>query len=207
MKKEYRKVIGLTILVAAIICAIAYAGQHSENDTLPSAAMAVVERMYPHREIAKTEAEEVTLVVYEVDFADGGSIMVSADGIIVSVETIESMQSIPSSVAKTINAESVGANVNAIEKEIIFSAAKFVKLTGIKTIYEAKMNKDGSEIEVRIDPAGAVIDTEVKSNDDDDDDADDEDDDEDDDDNEDDDDDDDADDEDDDEDEDDDDED
>ena len=102
MNKEYRKVISLVVLIAVIICTVAYAGHCSKKDTLPSAAMAAVEKMYPNREMTKIEAEEATLVLYEVDFADGGSMVISAEGMVVSVETKESMQSIPSAVAKSL---------------------------------------------------------------------------------------------------------
>ena len=48
MNKKDCKVIGVIVFAVVIICSIAYAGQHSKDDTLPSAAMTTVERMYPN---------------------------------------------------------------------------------------------------------------------------------------------------------------
>ena len=167
MKKEYCKAIGLIILVAVIICTIAYAGECSKKETLPSAALAVVQEMYPHREMAKIEAEEEALELYEVDFADGGSMVISAEGMVVSIETVEGMQSIPLAVAGSISQSVQGANIQEVEKEVIYAVIKLVKLETPKTIYEAKMNKDGQEVKIKVSSDGTLLSREVEDDDDD----------------------------------------
>jgi len=170
MKKEYCKGIGIVIIVAVIICAVTYAGHCSKNKTLPPAALAVVEEMYPDREMAEIETEEATLKLYEVVFADGGSMVVSAEGVVVSVETVQNTQSIPSVVAASISQSAQGANIEKVEKEVIYAVVKPVELEKPKTIYEAKIDKDGSEIEIKINPDGTIINIGMEDDDDDDDD-------------------------------------
>ncbi|MBN1457786.1 MAG: PepSY-like domain-containing protein, partial [Sedimentisphaerales bacterium] len=165
MKKEYCKVISLIILVAVLICTIVYAEECSKKDALPSAAQAVVEKMYPNRELAKIEAEEESLKLYEVDFADGGSMVISAEGTVVSIETKESLQSIPSAVAESISQAVKGADIKKIEKEVIYAEIKLAELGTQKTVYEAKMNKDGREIEVKVDASGVILGIEKKDED------------------------------------------
>ena len=165
MKKEYCKVTGLIIFVAVLLCTVVYAEECSKKDTLPSAAQAVVEKMYPNREMAKIEAEEESLKLYEVDFADGGSMMISAEGTVVSIETKESLQSIPSVVAESIKQAAKGADIKKIEKEVVYAEIKLAELETQETIYEAKINKDGGEIEIKVDASGVILGIEKEDDD------------------------------------------
>jgi hypothetical protein len=146
-------VIGCITAVVAVACAVTYA-EKSEKCSLPAAVESAVKAMFPEAAIEKFKKEEAEIKTYEVELKDA-SMNVDADGTVVSVETVEKVDALPAAVADTIKAQN--AKVVKVEKEVKHAEFKLVKLDTPVTAYEAKITKDGKEMELKIAADGKIL--------------------------------------------------
>ena len=146
------------IAMAAILISAAYA-EKDKACSIPAAVESAAKALFPNRAIEKIKAEEVELKAYEVEMKDA-SVNIGADGTIISFETVEDMNSLPAPVAAAVKAQ--GGKINMVEKEVIQAELKLVKLENPRTAYEAKITKDGKEIEVVIAADGKVLEQKVE---------------------------------------------
>jgi len=151
-------VIGLCIAVAAMLCAVAYGEKGEKKCSLPAAVQAAVKALFPNAVIEKSEKEEEEVVMYEAKIKDGGKesdVVLAADGTVMEVESAEDINAVPAAVAQTIKAQD--GKVNKVEKIVEHAQLKVVKLDTPITTYEAKITKDGKEIEIKIAADGTIL--------------------------------------------------
>jgi uncharacterized protein YuzE len=141
-------------LTAAIVCAVTYAEKDEEKGTLPAAVASAVKAAFPNSAIEKFRKEEQEIKVYEVELKDA-AMNIGEDGTVATIETVESESALPAAVAATIKAQN--AKVIKVEKEVKKAELKLVKLDTPITTYEAKINKDGKEIEIQIRGDGKIM--------------------------------------------------
>jgi hypothetical protein len=152
-----------------VVAAMVYAEKGKMKETLPAAVESAVKAMFPSAAIEKSKMEEMEIKTYEVELK-GASMNVAADGMVASVETVEEVNALPAAVAQTIKAQ--GVKVAKVEKEVQYAELKLVKLDVPMTTYEAKISKDGKEMEIKIAADGKILKQEVEKKDKDDDDKD-----------------------------------
>lgn len=166
MKSKYLKMTGIVLLVAAV-CTIVYA-ERQETLKLPDAVVEAVDQIAPDAVIEEAEFEEVELDIYEVELAGGIEVMVAPDGVVVAVETADTLENLPQAVADAIKALAGDASVEEIEKKVTYAEVQIVELETPVTTYEAEFVKDGREIEVELSADGKVLSLEEEGDDDDD---------------------------------------
>lgn len=132
---------------------------------LPAAVVEAIKANVPDAEIDKVEvAEEDGITLYDIEFkADRGEIEVTADGTIIDVVTIITMEELPEAAAKAIQDAIEGATIKRIEKSEIRSEIKkeegigtVVKLDTPRYVYEAELEKDGQTGEIEVDADGNI---------------------------------------------------
>jgi hypothetical protein len=119
---------------------------------LPAAVMDAINTNVPGAEIDKVEvAEEAGITLYDIEFkADRGEIEVTAEGTVIDVVTIITMEELPEAAAQAIQKATEGVTIRRLEKSEIFSEIDTECETGIvikldthRFVYEAELEKDG----------------------------------------------------------------
>lgn len=132
---------------------------------LPAAVVEAIEANVPGAEIDFVEvAEEAGITLYDIEFeADRGEIEVAADGTVIDVVTIITMEELPEAAAKAIQDAVEGAKILRLEKSEIRSEIKkegdtgvLVKLDTPRYVYEAEIEKDGQTGEIEVDAEGNI---------------------------------------------------
>ena len=132
---------------------------------LPAAVVEAIKANVPDAEIDFVEVtEEDGITLYDIEFkADRGEIEVTADGTIIDVVTIITMEELPEAAAKAIQDAIEGATIKRLEKSEIRSEIKkeegigtVVKLDTTRYVYEAELEKDGQTGEIAVDADGNI---------------------------------------------------
>jgi uncharacterized membrane protein YkoI len=150
-------VIGLCITVAAMLCAVAFA-EKGEKCSLPAAVQAAIKALLPNGVVGESSKEEEEMEMYEVKVKDAGKesdVKLAEDGTVVEVESIETIDTLPAEVAKTFKAQD--AKIEKVEKAVEYAQLKVVKLDTPITTYEAKITKDGKEVEIKVAADGTIL--------------------------------------------------
>lgn len=158
MSKKSWNVLVCFIIVAAVICTISYAEKCEKKCSLPEAVAAALKALMPDAIIESSDKEEETVYMYEAKLKEGQKeydIKLAEDGTLVEVESIETLDSVPAAVAETIKSQN--AEIKKIEKAIEHAQIKVVKLENPVTIYEAKIVKDGKEVEIKMNADGKIM--------------------------------------------------
>jgi len=156
-------VTGCCVAVVAMLCAVAYAEKGEKKCSLPAAVQAAVKALFPTATIEKSEMEKESVKMYEVNVKDGNkesNVKLAEDGIVVEVETVEDINALPAAVAQTLKAQN--AKLSKVEKAVEHAQLKLVKLDMPVTTYEAKIVKNGKEIEIKVAADGTIIKQETK---------------------------------------------
>lgn len=161
MKWRQLKPVIFMALTCVMMCAVVYAHKHKgKKSWLPDAVKAAIQASYPGAEIEEVEKEYEGVKLYEVELEQNEKEMkvtFAKDGAIVEVETKVSMESLPEAVSKAITEAAAGAKIKKVEKEVIYAVVKLVKLDTPKTVYEAKLIKDGKKHEIEVAADGKVL--------------------------------------------------
>jgi len=137
--------------------------EEGEEVELPAAVLEAIKANVPDAEIDKTEvAVEDGITLYDIEFkADRGEIEVAADGTVIDVVTIITMEDLPEAAAAAIKKAAEGSTTLRLEKSEIHSEIKkegdtavIVKLDTHQFVYEAELEKDGQTGEVTVDAEG-----------------------------------------------------
>ena len=132
---------------------------------LPAAVAEAIEANVPDAEIDFVEvAEENGITLYDIEFKDDrGEIEVAADGTVIDVVTVITMEELPEAAAKAIQDAIEGAKILRLEKSEIRSEIKvegetgtLVKLDPPRYVYEAELEKDGQTGEIEVDAEGNI---------------------------------------------------
>ena len=132
---------------------------------LPAAVVEAIKANVPDAEIDFVEVtEEDGITLYDIEFkADRGEIEVTADGTVIDVVTIITMEELPEAAAKAIQDAIEGATIKRLEKSEIRSEIKkeegigtVVKLDTPRYVYEAELEKDGQTGEIEVDADGNI---------------------------------------------------
>ena len=131
---------------------------------LPPAAAEAVAKAFPNMKIEKVKAEEENgVMLFEVELEAGETeveVEVSADGVIVSVETEIALKDVPEAAAAVIQKAAEGGKVEEVKKEEIRAEAKDGKITQLgaaKVVYEAEIEKGNQEGKIAVDASGAIV--------------------------------------------------
>jgi len=174
---------GLLVLIAALVCSIAFAEKNCDTAmSLPAQLKDVLTKNYPDAFIKEVKKEEEEIKVYEVELVlkDGQEIEVTLapDGTVMEVENEMSVVNLPFDVSAIIPE---GAEVKGVESEVTYAVMAPVALAQPKTTYELEVIINGKEVEFEVAADGTVLSKKADDDDDDDDNDDDDDDDDDDD--------------------------
>ncbi len=140
--------------------------EEGEEVELPEAVEAVVDEYVPGADIDFVEvAEEEGITLYDIEFKDErGEIEVTADGTIIDIVTIITMEELPEAAAAAIKKAAEGATILRLEKSEIHSEIKkegeqgvVVKLDTHRFEYEAELEKDGQTGEITVDAEGNAV--------------------------------------------------
>jgi uncharacterized membrane protein YkoI len=132
---------------------------------LPAAVADAIEANVPDAEIDFVEVtEENGITLYDIEFKDNrGEIEVAADGTVIDVVTVITMEELPEAAAKAIQDAIEGAKILRLEKSEIRSEIKvegetgtLVKLDTPRYVYEAELEKDGKTGEIEVDAEGNI---------------------------------------------------
>jgi len=161
MKWKHLKLVAVTILLAAMLCAVVYANKHKEEKAcLPDAVKATINASYAGAKVEDAEMEHEGIKVYEVELEQNGQeleLTIAPDGTIIEVETEVAMESLPEAVAKAITASAGGAKIKEVKKEVTYAVVKLVKLDKTETSYEAELIKDDKKGEVKVAADGTIL--------------------------------------------------
>ena len=132
---------------------------------IPASVAEAIEANIPNAEINFVEvAEEAEITLYDIEFkADRGEIEVAADGTVIDVVTVITMEELPEAAAKAIQDAIGDATILRLEKSEIRSEIKqegemgtLVKLDTPRYVYEAELEKDGQTGEIEVDAEGNI---------------------------------------------------
>lgn len=132
---------------------------------LPEAVAEAIKANVPDAEIDFVEvAEEDGITLYDIEFkADRGEIEVAADGTVIDVVTVITMEELPEAAAKAIKDAIEDATILRLEKSEIRSEIKkegemgtLIKLDTPRYVYEAELEKDGQKGEIEVDAEGNI---------------------------------------------------
>jgi len=153
----------LASLSLALPASAARAGDPDRSDRkrsqLPPAVLKAVDENRPGARIEKLEIEkEAGFTLYDIEFeGNDGEIEVAADGSVMDVTSIVTLDEVPAPAASVIEEASRGRGIKRVEKsEVrhrIDTSAGAPRLTPLGTpeyIYEAELKK-GGEVEVAAD--------------------------------------------------------
>jgi hypothetical protein len=137
--------------------------EEEEAVKLPPAVAQVVKEKFPEAQIAEVETEEKAgLTLYYIEFKDNkGEIELTAEGEIIEIATIITLEELPEGAAKAIQKAAEGATIKQIEKEEILAeineAGELTKLESPKYVYEAELVKDNQTGEIAVTAEGQVV--------------------------------------------------
>lgn len=161
MKRRNLKWVYVAMLIGVTACVVTYAGKCKQNkSSLPLAAKAALDALYPNAEIEETEVEKEGLKVYEVELEQNDrevEVTLAPDGTLVEVETETTIQCLPEPVAKAIEKAAEGATVKEVSKEVTHAVVKLVKLDQPQTSYEAKLSRQGTKCEIEVAADGTIL--------------------------------------------------
>lgn len=173
MKDKKRILLGLAVIMAfglAVLtgCTRQEGEEQGEKEEmeLPAAVEEVVKANFPDAQIDFIEvSEEAGITLYDIEFkADKGEIELTADGTVLDVVTIITMEDLPQAAADAIQKASEGATIKRLEKSEVRAEikkegaeGKIVKLGSPRYVYEAELVKDGQAGEIEVDAEGKVI--------------------------------------------------
>lgn len=149
------------VAVVAMLCAVTYAEKAEKGEkkcSLPAVVESAVKALLPNAVIGKIEKEEEEIKMFEVTVKDAGKesdIKLAADGTVIEVETVQDINALPAAVAQTLKAQD--AKLSKAEVAVEYAQFKLVKLDTPITIYEAKIMKDGKEVEIKVAADGTII--------------------------------------------------
>ncbi len=155
-------------IVGVLLMGTGCAAETQRKAVLPEKAAAALKAAFPDAKIEEVELEkEKGLDVYEAELEQGKAEMeveVTADGVILEVETELAAKDLPKPVADAIAKAAEGATIKECGKvevraeiRVVDGAAKVVPLAAPKTVYEADLVKDGKTGEIAVDPDGKVV--------------------------------------------------
>jgi hypothetical protein len=150
-------VIVCCVALVAMVCAVSYA-EKSEKGSLPAAVQAAIKALLPNGVVGESSKEEEEIEMFEVKVKDAGKesdVKIAEDGTVVEVESTEAIDALPAAVAKTFKAQD--AKIKKVEKAVEHARVKVVKLDTPITTYEAKIKKDGKEVEIKVAADGSII--------------------------------------------------
>jgi uncharacterized membrane protein YkoI len=136
-----------------------------EEVEFPTAVVEAIEANVPDARIDFVEvAEESGITLYDIEFkADRGEIEVAADGTVIDVVTIITMEELPEAAAQAIKDAIGDATILRMEKSEIRSEIKMGGETGVlvklevpRYVYEAELEKDGQTGEIEVDAEGNI---------------------------------------------------
>jgi uncharacterized membrane protein YkoI len=153
------------------------AGESAEAETetadvtpeteLPEAVKAAMQANVPDAEIDFVEVvDEDGVTLYDIEFKDNrGEIEVAADGTVLDVVTIITMEDLPEAAAQAIKDATEGITILRLERSEIRSeikkdeggTASIVKLETPRFVYEAEVKKDDQTGEITVDAEGNII--------------------------------------------------
>jgi len=163
MTRKTWVVIGCCVMLVAMLCAVTYAEKGEKECSLSAAAQAAVKALFPNATIEKCKMDEEEIKMCEVKVKDGdkeSEVKLTDDGTVAEAETTETLDTVPAAVAQTLKAQ--GAEVSKVKKGVEYAQLKLVKLDTPITTYEAKITKDGKEVEIKVAADGTIIKQEVK---------------------------------------------
>lgn len=163
MKRTNGIFLGIVIL---LILGLTMANECAKKEVeIPAAVAEAIEANVPDAEINFVEvAEEAGITLYDIEFkSDRGEIEVAADGTVIDVVTVITMEELPGAAAKAIQDAIEGATILRLEKSEIRSEIKkeaetgtLVKLDTPRYVYEAELEKDGMTGEIEVDADGNI---------------------------------------------------
>jgi len=169
--KSWRWMLGF-VLVGALACVWAGGARadrregertEAEKALLPKPAASALRKAFPRALFRGVEFEHVEAPrLYEVQLARGGrdlEVTVSADGVIVEVETQVAKDELPAAVARTIGAAAGGAELDELEKAETRAVLKFVELKQPQVAYSAEFRKEDMKQEIEVSPEGKILKT------------------------------------------------
>lgn len=133
---------------------------------LPAPVQAAVDAYFPDAEIDFVEVvDEDGITLYDIEFkADRGEIELAADGTIIDVVTIVTMEDLPEAAALAIQKATEGMTIKRLEKAEVHSeitregeTAAIVTLETFKYVYEAELEQDGRTGEITVDAEGNIV--------------------------------------------------
>lgn len=140
--------------------------QGEKEEELPAGVEEAIKANFPDAQIDFIEVNvEAGITLYDIEFKDDrGEIEVAADGTVLDVVTIITMEDLPQGAAEAIQKAAEGATIKRLEKSEIRSEikkegaeGKLVKLDSPRYVYEAELVKDGQTGEIEVDAEGKVI--------------------------------------------------
>jgi hypothetical protein len=150
-------------LSLALTASTARAADHERPDRkrsqLPPAVLEAVDENRPGARIEKLEIEkEAGFTLYDIEFAgNDGEIEVAADGRVIDVTTIVTLDEVPPAAATVIERAARGHGIKRVEKAEVRhridtskGASRLTALTTPEYVYEAELKK-GGEVEVAAD--------------------------------------------------------
>ena len=138
----------------------------TDEAKLPPAVTQAVKANCPGAVIDKVEVKrEAGFTLYDIEFKSGrGEIEVAADGTVMDIATIVTLNEIPMPAAQAIEKSAAGATIGEVEQSEVRAEIKklgekgtIVKLSPPKYVYEAELAKDGKKGEVQVAPDGKVV--------------------------------------------------
>jgi uncharacterized membrane protein YkoI len=128
---------------------------------LPAAVKLALSDNCPNCRVLKVTREvENGVSVYDFEFRHGkGEMDVTADGMVVSRETIVRQKAVPSAALEAIRKAAAGGRVIQIQKEEVtaeLAEGKATKLDPAKIFYEADLIKGNQVAEVVVTPEGEI---------------------------------------------------
>jgi uncharacterized membrane protein YkoI len=133
-----------------------------ENVQLPAAVRKAVNDNKLGAKIAKLEVEkESGITFYDIEFKAGrGEIEIAEDGTVMDMETVVELSDVPKPALAAIRKAAVGARIRQVSKSEVHAElkeGKIVKLTNLKYVYEADLQKGKRWAEVEVASDGRLI--------------------------------------------------
>ena len=170
MKRTQWFVFGGAILLALALAVPALADKPEKKKVaLPEAAQKALLEAFPKAKIEEVEQEdEHGIQVFEVELERGKEefeVSVSADGLILEIETEVQLKDLPEAVAKAMQEAATGAAIAEIEKEEIRAEVvkddqgepRILTLETPRVVYEAELRKDDQVGEIEVAADGKVL--------------------------------------------------
>ncbi|MDD5134857.1 MAG: hypothetical protein PHP01_05550 [Phycisphaerae bacterium] len=145
------------VTLAAGLCAVTYA-EKCEKGSVSTAVQDAIKALMPNASIETCVMEEEATTICELKVKDGEKecdVKLAVDGTVMEIESFEAIDAVPAAVAKTFKAQD--AKLSKVEKAVEYAQLKVVKLETPITIYEAKITRNGKEVEVKVAADGTII--------------------------------------------------